>query len=124
MITANLQLIANVLEAPSAQSIQTLFEDGKTVFWVDAREEEESIVQYVETKLGTGTLSSEVVDADTEAGYEMYIRYNNKRLKVPLTASPRDRHIAIFSINRILHPDYEIRFFTPSAEMDSLAFVA
>ena len=120
MVTANLQLIVNALAAPTAQSIQTVLEDTKTVFWVDAREPENEIVEACETRLRTGSLSAELAGDHSE----MFIIYNQKRLKVPLTGSPQDRHITIFSLNRILNPDYEVRFFTPSGEMDSLAFVA
>src|SRR3954469_21104351 len=124
MITANLQLIANVLDSPSSQSIRALLEDSKTVWWVDAHQEETSIVQYCETKLNTGSLSSEIVEADSKGASAMYIRYNQKQLKVPLSGRAQDRHIILFSLNRILEPDYEIRFFTGSPEVDALAFIA
>lgn len=104
--------------------MQGILEDTNTVFWVDAREKEEEIVQACETRLGTGSLSCLLPDPSAGDPSEMYILYNQKRIRVPLTPGPEDRHLTLFSLNRLLDPDYEIRFFTSSAGMDALAFVA
>ncbi len=122
MITANVQLIADALGAPTPQAMQAILEDTNTVFWVDAQEKEEEIVQACETRLGTGSLTYHLPDSGNRN--EMYIVYQQKRIRVPLTPGPADRHLTIFSLNRLLNPDYEIRFFTSSAGMDALAFVA
>lgn len=122
-MSANLQLIRNVLESGGEQAVEKLLDDRSTCFWVDWREEDDSIVRYCEDILETGSLSAEFIDVDTDEGSELHIYYKGRDLKVPLTFSPQDRHITICSLNEILHPDYEVRFFTASNGMDTLAFV-
>lgn len=122
-MSANLQLIANVLESGDGPAVEELLDDRNTCFWVDWREEDDSIARYCEGILETGSLSAEFVDVDTEEGCELHLYYKGKDLKVPLTFSPQDRHITICSLNEILHPDYEVRFFTASNGMDTLTFV-
>lgn len=123
MSTTNLQLISSVLDLDDGQAVEDLLDDRNTIFWIDWREEDDSIPRYCEEILQTGTLSAEFVDADTEQGCELHIYYDGKNLKVPLTFSSKDRHITICSLNEILEPHYEIRFFTASNGMDTLAFV-
>lgn len=123
MSTTNLQIVSNVLELADEQAIQDLLDDRNTSFWVDWREEEDAIPRYCEDILQTGTLSAEFINADTDKGCELHIYYDGKDHKVPLTFSPQDRHITICALNEILEPHYEIRFFTASNGMDSLAFV-
>jgi hypothetical protein len=60
---------------------------------------------------------------DAEPGFEIYVRYKDKRIKVPLTVSPADRHITICSLNEALAPDYEVRFCINSNGSDTLAFL-
>jgi hypothetical protein len=119
----NRELLTRVLESPSDDAIQALFDDEDTIFWVDWREEDDAIVQYCEARIQTGSLSAEVVEVDTDDGFEIYINYKNKRVKVPLTYSLQDRHITICSLNEILSPDYEIRFCIDSKGSDTLAFL-
>ncbi len=119
----NLQRVRAVLESPSREAIEALFDDETVVFWVDWREEEESIVWSCENVLKTGSLSAEVVEVKTGEGCEVYIQYYDKRIKIPLTYSMDDRHIAICSLNDILAPDYEVRFCIDSNNSDTLAFV-
>lgn len=116
-------LISRTLESPSQENIQTLFDDDETVFWVDWREEDDAIVEYCESILKTGSLSAEVVDADNEAGFEMYITFKDKCAKVPLVVGPEDHHITLVALNEILAPDYEIRFCIDSNGSDTVAFL-
>ena len=105
----NLDLIRNAIATPTEQAIDALLDDDATVIWVDWREAEEDIVDYCEEKLQTGTLNCECVDADNEAGFELFIEYKDDRQRVPLVYGEEDRHIAIRAVNQILAPDYEIR---------------
>jgi hypothetical protein len=123
MSTTNLQLVRDVLESTDAEALDALMEDDATVFFVDWRGEDDAIPEYCETILETGTLSAETVDADNEAGFDIYINYAGKRLKVPLVIGLEDRHITICSLNEILHPDYEIRLVKDPAGSDTVAFL-
>jgi hypothetical protein len=119
----NLDLVIAVLEAPTSTTIQAMLDDGGTVFWVDWREEDDSIPGYCEDILQTGSLSGELMEVDTEQGYEIYVKYRDHRVKVPLTYSPADRHLTIYAINFMLRGEYEIRFCADSAGSDTLAFL-
>lgn len=116
----NLDLITAVLENPTEENVQALLDDDQTVFWVDWREEDDAIPGYCESILQTGHLSGE---ADTEAGYEVYVSYKERRLRVPIVIGHEDRHITICTLNEALAPDYEVRFCIDSDGGDTLAFL-
>ena len=119
----NLELITQVLQSPNDTAVRALLEANDTVFWVDWREEDDAIVGYCEDILQTGSLAAELVEVDTENGYEIHITFQGKRAKVPLTYSPQDRHITLYALNQILAPDYEVRFCIASNGSDTLAFL-
>ncbi len=119
----NIDLITAVLESPSEDNISALFDDDATVFWVDWREEEASIVEYCESVLETGSLSAEEVPSDTPRGADLFISHGGKRLRAPLIAGDEDRHLALCALNQVLAPDYEIRFCIDSHGSDTLAFL-
>jgi len=77
----NLDLVTAALEAPTSAAIQAMLDDADTVFWVDWREEDDSIAGYCEDILQTGSLSGELVEVDTEQGYEIYVKYRDHRVK-------------------------------------------
>lgn len=115
-------VLAAFLERPSDDSLRELL-DSDFVFWVDWREEDQAIVGYCESVLQTGSLAARVVDAENDAGFELYIERNGIRTLVPLTVDPADRHITICTLNDVLAPNYEIRFCIASDGMDSLVFL-
>ncbi len=119
----NHELITRLIESPSENAIEALFDDEDTIFWVDWREEDDIIVEYCESIIQTESLSAEEVDADNDAGFEMYITYKDRRVKVPLTIGTEDRHVTIVTLNEILNPDFEIRFCIDSNGSDTLAFL-
>jgi hypothetical protein len=118
-----LERVKVVLESPTQDTLDALLDDEAAVFWVDWREEEESIVQACEAVLQTGSLVVKQVNIDKDEGYEVYIQYLDRLLKIPLTYSMNDRHIAICTLNDALRPDYEVRFCIESNGSDTLAFI-
>jgi len=116
-------LITAVLESGAPDAVEALLEAEQTVFWVDWRDEDESIAGYCEEILQTGSLAAELVENNTDERGELLFLYRHKREKVPLTFSRQDRHITLYALNRILEPDYEIRFCIASAGSDTLAFL-
>src|SRR5262245_14316392 len=98
----NLDLVIAVLQDPSEEAIGALLDNNETVFWVDWREEDDAIPNYCESILQTGQLSGELVEVDADPGFEIYVSYKNKRVKVPLTVSGADRHITLRSLNEAL----------------------
>ena len=119
----NLNVVNAAVEQPCQESIEALLENEQTVFWVDWRHEDEEIANDCEAILQTGRLSGELVETDADPGFEIYICYKDKRVKVPLTVSPQDRHITLCSLNEALAPDYEVRFCIDSNGSDTLAFL-
>lgn len=112
-----------LLDSPTGETIKSFLADKSAIFWVGWREEDDLIAESCETILKTGTLAAELVDVDTEPGFELYILNGTRRLKVPLEYGMQDRHITVFTINQILLPDYEIRVCIDSRGGDSLAFL-
>jgi hypothetical protein len=119
----NLQLITNVLESPTDVNIQALLDDPTTVFWIDWKQEDVSIVEACERVLQTGTLRAEMVEVDKPGGYEVSIHYGDRKGKVPLSYSVGDVHITLWALNEMLKPDYEIRLNIDSTNSDTQAFV-
>jgi len=123
MATSNRDLIEEVLQSGDEEAVQSLLEDDDTVFWVDWREADDEIVEDCESILQTGSLSPEVVNVNTADGWELYINYKGRRQKVPLVYGPEDRHITLVALNRMLSPDFEVRFCIASNGSDTLAFL-
>ncbi len=115
--------ITAVLESATDATINALLDDAEAVFWIDWRQDDDSIPESCESVLRTGALSGELLSADTDRGYEVYVRYRDRRLKVPLTYSGADRHITLCTLNQALAPDYEIRLCVDSHGSDTLAFL-
>lgn len=114
------KLIA-VLESPTEEAVRALLDDNSTVFWIDWRQEDETIAESCELVLQTGRLSGELVESD--AGYEVWLRFGDRRERVPLSDSADDRHITLCTLNRVLAPEYEVRFCIDSNGSDTLAFL-
>jgi hypothetical protein len=119
----NFDHVIAALEDTSGEASQELLDDTETIFWVDWRHEDEAIVNDCEAVLQTRTLAGELINVDHEPGFEVYVCYKEKRVKVPLTVSGADRHITICTLNQALAPDYEVRFCIDSNGSDTLAFL-
>src|SRR5688572_10408848 len=100
----NLESIKQMLELPTDDVFQALIKTENIVLWVDWRGEDDDIIKDCESIIQTGSLSAEVIEVDSDGGFELYISYKDGRLKVPLTYSLQDRHITICSLNEILCP--------------------
>jgi hypothetical protein len=122
-VPANLQLIEEVLRSGDEDAVDALLNDEESVFGVDWREADDAIVEYCEAMLQTGTLSAEMVNVDGPPGWKLYITYKGNRGRVPHVVGPEDRHITILALNRMLSPDFEIRFCIASNGGDTLAFL-
>ncbi len=119
----NVDLIKNVLRTSSDEAVTALLDDEDTVFWVDWREEDDVLAEYVEGILQTGELSAEELDADNDAGFELFVHYQDRKIQVPLEINEGDRHVTLLALNQVLTPDYEIRFCIDSNGSDTIAFL-
>lgn len=95
---------------------ESLFDNCTNVFWVDWKEPDDILAEYCESIIKSDRLSSDL----DETG--LYVQFDDKRLKVPLTYSHKDRHITLQTINDVMSGEYEIRFVWASDGGDTLAF--
>ena len=93
-------------------------------FLVDWRDEDGAIIEYCEGVLQTGSLAAELIQADTAGGYEIFIYYLGRRVRVPLEYCVGDGHRSLCTLNDVLAPDYEVRWIVLSHGSDTLGFVA
>lgn len=63
------------------------------------------------------------MNVDTPLGYDIYLSYAGKRMKVPLRGASEDRSITLDTLNQLLMPDYEIRICTASEVTDTMMCV-
>jgi len=89
-------------------AFDALVVNEKCSFLVDHRAQEEEIVTDCEAVLKTGRLSAEF------SGDQLFVVFGPKRIKVPLTLTPADRHIALLSLNEALDPEFEVRMLYAS----------
>ncbi|MEM1099702.1 MAG: hypothetical protein AAGH92_13050 [Planctomycetota bacterium] len=115
--------VLELLSSPSPESLEAMLDDESAVFWVDWRQEDDTIPEACERVLNTGALSGELVEIDADPDFEVYIAYKRERIKVPLVVGLEDRHITLHTLNKALSPDYEIRFCADSSGSDTLAFI-
>ncbi|MCW3463899.1 hypothetical protein [Chitinophaga nivalis] len=119
-----MQLIRAYLSAPSGDFFEThFFDTSDIVMWIDWGDEEDDMVRYCENVLHTGHLRAEVNALPGEEGWELIIDYKGKTHRIHLTATPQDRDDVLLQLNRILNPDYQVRFCNVSDGSDSLAFL-
>ena len=107
--------IDDVLLHGSEEQLRDFMDEAAESFPVDWREEETAIVDYVNERISPDELSYEWV-GDEE---DLALRYRDRRKRVGLTRSPRDRYICIRAINDVLAGDYELRVFRQSLDSDT-----
>ena len=109
-------LIERLITDPSESTIDDLFEDHNSIFWVDWKEDDAVLAEYVGSLINSVDLKAE------RDGEDIYLSFKEKKLKVPLTLSGKDRHITLMAINEIMAEEYETRMVWASEGGDTLAF--
>lgn len=110
--------IKTFLENPS--NIQS-FINGNTLIWIDWREEDESIVKYVSNRIGK-EIKIEHQNNGKPYGDDLIIGYGEKRVMMPYEEK-MERDTTISTLNKLIMPDYEIRWFIESLGGDTLAYL-
>ncbi|OCA78784.1 hypothetical protein BBH99_07350 [Chryseobacterium contaminans] len=103
------------IETESFEELSAL--NSQLIFWVDWREEDDAIVEYCEKCINTGTLNAEMGYSGDEL--LLTIKYKDQ----VFTEKVMDRDPTLIFLNRVLQPDYEIRFCKGSDGSDTLAFL-
>ena len=107
--------IDEVLLSGNEEEIRNFINEAAENIIVDWREEETSIVDDVSKHISPDKLSYEWVGD----GEDLILLYRDRRRRVGLTISMRDRYICIRAINDILAGDYELRLFRQSFYSDT-----
>ncbi len=122
-MTMNIELLKRVIEGSDVSAADEFWDDQATRFWVDWREEDDNIPRYCEELIKTGSLSGIVYNIEEEPGFAVDILYKGVATRVPLIEGPEDRHITLVTLNKVLNPDYELRYYIPSHGSDGAAIV-
>lgn len=93
--------------------------DSDLIFWIDWREHDDAIVDYIEASLQTGALSAKINDKPAEE-LELQVLFEGNTYSKMIV----DRDDTLIWLNSILQPKYEIRFCKQSLGSDTLAFIA
>ncbi|BAP32491.1 uncharacterized protein CHSO_3454 [Chryseobacterium sp. StRB126] len=103
------------IETESFEELNAL--NNQHIFWVDWREEDDAIVEYCEKCLQTDALKAEMA----YSGEDIFltIQYKDQTFREKVI----DRDPTLIFLNRVLQPDYEIRFCKGSDGSDTLAFL-
>jgi len=109
--------IQDAVRSDDDAAFEALCENEGCCFAVDWREEDQYLVRYCESVLQTGRLAAEW------AGTDLFVTFGTKRVRVPLTESPADRHITLLAMNEALSPEYEVRMLYASVGCDAGIFV-
>jgi hypothetical protein len=107
------ELVRRLISGPSEADLDKLFRSGDPFFWVDWREEDEKIVEYCGSILGSGSLSCRWHDDD------LIVVRGSRSVPAQLTESEEDRHLTLLAINQALEPDYEVRYAWASHGSDT-----
>lgn len=119
-----MEYIKSFLKNENRESFDRLWEDSPKLVWIDWREEDDSIINYVEKVIQSGKLKGKIKDVDNKMGYEIIIEWKGEEHTIHYpNEEGSDRDTTIKTLNKIIEPEYEIRLFMESLGGDTLAFV-
>lgn len=119
-----MEYIKDFLKNEDRESFDNLWEKEKKLVWIDWREYDEDIINYIENVIQSGKLIGKNEDADNKMGVNIIIEWKGKEYKISyLNEEGSDRDTTIKTLNKIIQPEYEIRLFMESLGSDTLAFV-
>lgn len=97
------------------------FWDEEALTWVDWREYDEDIIDYVNEKIGN-LITVSHQDNGKDYGDDIIISYKDKSLMIPY-GEVMDRDTTIIYVNELIKPDFEIRLFIENLGSDTLGFI-
>ncbi len=95
-------------------STEDLYEQ---MVWIDWRSEEREVIEGFSEQL-----ASEDQLSCNESDHPTVILYRGQAYPNPLTSTPADRYVTIFSVAEIIKPDYRIYTETESCDGDTHGF--
>lgn len=97
------------------------FWDEEALTWVDWRDYDEDIIDYVNEKIGN-LITVSHQDNGKDYGDDIIISYKDKSLMIPY-GEVMDRDTTIIYVNELIKPDFEIRLFIENLGSDTLGFI-
>ena len=97
------------------------FWDEEALTWVDWRDYDEDIIDYVNEKIGN-LITVSHQDNGKDYGDDIIISYKDKSLMIPY-GEVMDRDTTIIYVNELIKPDFEIRLFIENIGSDTLGFI-
>ncbi len=97
------------------------FWDADALTWVDWRECDEDIIDYVNGKIGN-LISVSHQDNGKDYGDDIIISYKGRSFMIPY-GDVMDRDTTIIYVNELIKPDFEIRLFIENLGSDTLGFI-
>lgn len=115
----SLAILQRYLRDPTLPDAIDIMENQlPSLVWVDWREDDTDIVKNTARCLQTGELSAE----SQPCGF-LEILFRRKATVIAYPQGIADRNITLTTLNRILSPEYQIRFCESSLGSDTLGFV-
>ena len=119
-----MEYIKNFLKNEDRESFDELWENSTKLVWIDWREYDEDIINYIENVIQSRKLIGKNEDTDNKMGFNIIIEWNGKEYKISYpNEEGADRDTTIKTLNKVIQPEYEIRLFMESLGSDTLAFV-
>ncbi|MGY0395529.1 hypothetical protein [Fusobacterium sp. SYSU M8A802] len=119
-----MEYIKDFLKNEDRENFDNLWENCTKLVWIDWREYDEDIINYIENVIHSGKLIGKNENADNKMGFNIIIDWNGKEYKISYpNEEDSDRDTTIKTLNKIIQPEYEIRLFMESLGNDTLAFV-
>ena len=119
-----MQYMKEFLKNEDRESFDNFWENSQKFVWIDWREYDEDIINYIEGAIQSGELSGKSKDVDNEMGFDIFIEWKGNEYKISYPDKEgSDRDTTIKTLNKIIQPEYEIRLFMESLGNDTLAFV-
>jgi hypothetical protein len=116
--TVNIEFAKELISNPDKETVDALFDGVDGAVWVDWRADDAEIFNDIFVAIEKNNAS-----ANWEDNGDLMVNLNGNVTKIPLKGEQGDRDIAIKWVNKIIAPEYEIRFIKASEGGDTLAFM-
>ncbi len=103
-----------------ASDLPSEFDDEDHLVWIDWRETEDAIVEYIAAKLDGWKLSATIDDAASKCGYEVSISCGDRTLTIDPSGELDCRHATLLAIDNLISPAYQIRFASATNGGDTI----
>ena len=98
-----MQYMKEFLKNEDRESFDNFWENSQKLVWIDWREYDEDIINYIEGVIQSGELSGKSKDVDNEMGFDIFIEWKGKEYKISYpNKEGSDRDTTIKTLNKII----------------------